>query len=55
MICCTDFATADVLAPLEAELGKPVISSNSAGLWAALRKAGINDPIEGYGRLLAGC
>ncbi len=55
LICCTDFATADVLAPLEAELGKPVISSNSAGLWAALRKAGINDPIEGYGRLLAGC
>ena len=54
LICCTDFATADVLATLEAELGKPVISSNSAGLWAALRKVAITDPIDGYGRLLGG-
>lgn len=53
LICCTDFGTADVLQPLEDALGKPVLSSNSATFRAALRRAGINDRIEGYGRLLS--
>jgi arylmalonate decarboxylase len=53
LICCTDFGTADVVQPLEDELGKPVITSNTASFWAALRRAGIDRPIEGYGRLLA--
>jgi len=53
LICCTDFGTADVVQPLEDELGKPVISSNTASFWAALRRAGIDQPIEGYGRLLS--
>jgi maleate cis-trans isomerase len=52
LICCTDFNTLDVIEPLEAELGKPVISSNTASFWASLRAAGIDDKIEGYGRLL---
>ena len=51
-ICCTDFNTLDVIEPLEAELGKPVISSNTASFWTSLRAAGIDDKIEGYGRLL---
>ncbi len=53
LICCTDFGTADVLQPLEDALGKPVLSSNSATFRAALRRAGIDDAIEGYGRLLS--
>jgi maleate isomerase len=36
---------------LEQELGKTVISSAQAILWHALRKCGVNDRIEGYGRL----
>lgn len=52
LICCTDFNTLDVIEPLEAELGKPVISSNTASFWTSLRAAGIDDKIEGYGRLL---
>ena len=53
LICCTDFGAIDAIGPLEEALGKPVISSNTATLWAALRATGITDPIEGYGRLLA--
>ena len=52
LICCTDFNTLDVIEPLERELGKPVVSSNTATFWASLRAAGIDDRIEGYGQLL---
>ena len=52
LICCTDFNTLDVIDPLEAELDKPVISSNTATFWSVLRAAGIEDRIPGYGRLL---
>jgi len=46
LICCTDFGTADVLQPLENELGKPVLSSNSATFRAALLAAGVAQRIE---------
>ena len=36
---------------LEKEFNKPVITSNQATFWAALRKLDITDSIEGYGRL----
>ncbi len=52
VISCTDFATLDAIPRLEAELGKPVISSNTATFWHALRSAGISDRLKGYGRLL---
>ncbi len=52
LICCTDFNTFDAIEPLERELGKPVISSNSATLWHTLRSAGIQDRIDGLGTLL---
>jgi maleate isomerase len=51
-ISCTDFATIRVLNLLEQDLGKPVISSNTASLWAILRKMGIKDQIEEYGEIL---
>ena len=37
---------------LERELGKPVVTSTQAFLWMMLRTAGVEDRIEGYGRLL---
>lgn len=52
IVSCTDFATLDILPALERELGKPVVSSNLATFWQALRAAGLGDRIEGRGRLL---
>lgn len=40
VVSCTNLATYDVIAPLEEELGKPVISANQATMWAALRALG---------------
>jgi maleate cis-trans isomerase len=48
----TGMPTLPVLEALEQDLGKPVISSASAMMWHALRRAGIRQPIPGYGRLL---
>ncbi len=41
-----------VLEGLEAELGKPVCSTNQVSLWGAFRLAGIEDRVDGFGRLL---
>ena len=38
--------------PLERELHRPVITSNTATMWHCLRKMGIPDRVEGFGRLL---
>lgn len=48
----TGLPTVGVLEVLEQDLGKPVISSNQASLWQALRLAGIRQGIPGFGRLL---
>jgi maleate isomerase/arylmalonate decarboxylase len=53
VVSCTDFAVLEAIPRLEAELGKPVVTSNQATLWRALRAAGIEDRFERYGRLLA--
>lgn len=44
--------TLDALKPLEEDTGKPAISAASAMMWHALRTAGVNCSIKGYGRLL---
>jgi maleate isomerase len=51
-ISCTNFHCLPVIASLERQLGKPVVTSNLAGAWAALRQIGIEDQIPGYGQLL---
>jgi maleate cis-trans isomerase len=53
LISGTGLPTAGVLERLERELGKPVISSNQACLWRALRLAGVGEPVPGFGRLLS--
>lgn len=50
-ISCTGLKTIGVLAALEQDLGKPVVSANQASFWDCLRLAGIPDRITGYGRL----
>ena len=52
LLSCTDLATLDVIERLETETGKPVVSSNTATFWFALRRAGIDDRLDGFGRLL---
>lgn len=52
LISCTNLRTAGLLAPLEAALGKPVISANQASFWHGVRLAGCRDPVPHYGRLL---
>lgn len=52
MISCTDFATLEAVPELERALGKPVVTSNQATFWAALRAARIDDRLPSFGRLL---
>lgn len=52
IISCLNTRSHAVIAALEQALGKPVITSTQATLWHALRLAGVNDRIAGYGRLL---
>ena len=51
LISCTDFPALTLVPELEAEFGIPVVTSNTATLWAALRAAGITDAVGGGGRL----
>ena len=48
----TGLPTVGILEVLERDLGKPVVSSNQASLWRALRMAGVREPVAGFGRLL---
>jgi len=48
----TGLPTVGMLETLEADLGKPVVSSNQAALWRALCVAGVRPAIAGFGRLL---
>jgi maleate cis-trans isomerase len=49
----TGLPTVGVLETLEQDLKKPVISSNQASLWQALRLAGVRQAISGFGSLLS--
>ena len=49
----TNLSMVRLAAAAELWLGKPVIAINTATYWHALRANGINDKIEGFGRLLA--
>lgn len=50
-VSCTSMRLAAQIASLEQALGKPVISSNHAMAWHALRLAGIRDALPQWGRL----
>lgn len=53
VLSCTDMRSVEVIADLEASLGKPVITSNQAMMFAAMRRVGLNTPPQGYGQLFA--
>ena len=52
LISGTGLPTVGIVERLEHDLGKPVVTSQTATLWYALRALGIKDPVRGYGRLL---
>ena len=54
LISCAQMPSADVLDELEGETGLPVLSTNTATLWAMMRRIGYATPITGYGSLLSG-
>ena len=49
---CGALRTLGLVDGLETALGRPVVVSNQAMVWDCLRKAGIEDRIDGYGCLL---
>ena len=42
----------ETIEPMEQEFGINVVTSVQAIVWEGLRKAGVTDPVPGYGRLL---
>ena len=53
-IAATNFRAIDVIETIEAETGRPVVTSNSAAIWMALRLLGVPAGAPGFGRLLSG-
>jgi arylmalonate decarboxylase len=53
LVSCGGFRTLELIAPLEARTGVPVISSMPHGLWAGARLVGMNGAAPGYGTLLS--
>ena len=51
-LSCGALRVLPVIEEIEAEIGKPLVFSNQASFWHCLRLAGIEDRIEGFGRLL---
>jgi maleate isomerase len=52
-LSCTNIRAVPAIERLEQALGAPVISSNQAMIWHCLRKAGLDDVVPGYGKLLS--
>jgi maleate isomerase len=50
-ISCTNFRSLEVIEKLENDLGKPVLSSIQATVWAALQSLSICESLPGAGSL----
>lgn len=50
-LSCTALRCAGIVEAVEAATGKPVVTSNQALAWDALRKAGVKQTLPGAGRL----
>jgi maleate cis-trans isomerase len=54
LISCGNLRSLEAIGPLESDFGLPVVTSNQAGLWQALRMSGIaTQGVAGGGRLFA--
>lgn len=52
LMSCIALRSHAVAGALERDLGRPVVTSLTATLWAILRAVGVGEPVRGYGRLL---
>lgn len=52
-LSCSGIRALDVVDEIEDATGKPVITSNQGLMWSCLRRAGIEDQIEGFGQLFS--
>jgi len=52
-ISCTAVPSAEAVAAIEAEIGRPVVTSNQSAVWMALRLCGVETDVPGGGRLFA--
>jgi maleate isomerase len=52
-ISCTNFHCLAAVADIERRHDKPVVTSNLAGAWSALRMIGLDDAVPGYGSLFS--
>jgi maleate isomerase len=50
-VSCTALPSASAVPAMERACGRPVVTSNQAALWQALRLAGMAGPLAGLGRL----
>lgn len=51
-VSCTAVRSLEVIADLERDIGRPVITSNQVAAWHAMRQMGVKDSLTGFGRLL---
>jgi maleate cis-trans isomerase len=51
VLLATDLPTFGVIAEIEQKIGRPVVTSNQALLWSAMRALGLNDRIAALGKL----
>ncbi|MCH8138314.1 MAG: maleate cis-trans isomerase, partial [Proteobacteria bacterium] len=47
------FRAIGAIGALESTLARPVLSANQASFWCALRRSGLDDQVNGYGRLFS--
>ncbi len=52
-LSCGGIRALEVAAEIEQAAGKPVITSNQAQFWSCLRRAGIEDRLEGFGQIFS--
>ena len=50
---CNKWRITPIIDQLEQEFGKPVVTNTQAWIWTALNAMKLDQPVEGYGRLLA--
>ena len=53
LLSCGGFRTLEIIVPIEARTGVPVISSMPHGLWAGARLVGLTGAAPGFGMLLS--
>ncbi len=50
-LSCSGIRSLEVVEQIEQATGKPVITSNQALMWSAMRRAGLMDQLDGFGRI----